>query len=323
MATEFSLSKDKMIELYRQMIRIRRFEERVSVLYTKGEIGGFCHLCLGQEAVVAGVLAVLKKEDAVITTYRDHGQMIAMNMSPLRVMAELVGRRNGYSKGKGGSMHMFSLKKNFYGGHGVVGANVPLGTGIALAQRYKNTNHITACFYGDGAANQGQVYEAMNMAALWKLPILYIIENNLYGMGTALKRSTAYTELSQKGVHFGVKGKKIDGLDVLAVTRETQKAAASVRSKKGPLVLEMMTYRYKGHSMSDPGQYRSKEEVQQVKDHKDCLTRLQKILLKNGVDEETLQQIDNAARKQMMTVAKDALKAPLPPPEDLYTDVTL
>jgi pyruvate dehydrogenase E1 component alpha subunit len=255
-------SSEELLDFYKVMLLIRRFEEKAGQMYGMGLIGGFCHLYIGQEAVVTGVQAALESQDTVITTYRDHGHMLACGMEPRGVMAELTGRRDGYSKGKGGSMHMFSAEKQFYGGHGIVGANVPLGTGIAFAHRYKKDNGVCLTYFGDGAVNQGQVYESFNMAALWQLPVIYIIENNRYGMGTSVERASAGTELWQRGQAYGIPGKQIDGMDVRAVNSAARDALSFVRDKNGPIILEMQTYRYRGHSMSDPAAYRTKQEVQ-------------------------------------------------------------
>ena len=307
--------------LYREMLLIRRFEEKAGQLYGMGLIGGFCHLYIGQEAVVVGVLAALQDGDSVITTYRDHGHMLATGMDPKGVMAELTGRRGGYSKGKGGSMHMFSREKKFFGGHGIVGANVPLGTGIGFAHKYLGETNLCATFFGDGAANQGQVYEAYNMAALWKLPVLYIIENNKYGMGTSIERSSARTELHKRGEPFGIPGETVDGMDVLAVREATAHAAAHVRAK-GPYILEMMTYRYRGHSMSDPAKYRSKEEVSKMRQEHDPIDHLRERLLKAKiVDEADLKEIDRSTKEVIAEATEFAQSSPEPDPTELWTDV--
>ncbi|NQV82396.1 MAG: pyruvate dehydrogenase (acetyl-transferring) E1 component subunit alpha, partial [Rhodospirillales bacterium] len=254
-------SNDELLHFYRQMLMIRRFEEKAGQLYGMGLIGGFCHLYIGQEAVVIGMMAASQPQDSVITSYRDHGHMLACDMDPKGVMAELTGRRGGYSKGKGGSMHMFSREKNFYGGHGIVGAQIPLGTGLAFAHKYKGDGGVNQAYCGDGAINQGQIYESYNMAQLWKLPVIYVIENNRYGMGTSIERASATTELYRRGDSFGIPGAQVDGMDVLAVRQAGEKAAKWCRDGNGPFILEMITYRYRGHSMSDPAKYRDKEEV--------------------------------------------------------------
>ncbi|NWH08907.1 MAG: pyruvate dehydrogenase (acetyl-transferring) E1 component subunit alpha, partial [Alphaproteobacteria bacterium] len=258
-----ALSKEKLVGFYRDMLLIRRFEERAGQLYGMGLIGGFCHLYIGQEAVVTGMQAALDKGDQVITAYRDHGHMLACGMEPNGVMAELTGRRDGYSKGKGGSMHMFSREKNFFGGHGIVGAQVPLGTGLAFANRYRGNGRVCLTYFGDGAANQGQVYESFNMAALWKLPVVYIIENNQYAMGTSVQRASSETHFHRRGASFNIPGEEVDGMDVETVYRAGTRAVAWAREGNGPIILEMKTYRYRGHSMSDPAKYRTKEEVQE------------------------------------------------------------
>src|SRR5499433_1983801 len=259
------LGKERELQAYREMLMIRRFEERAGQMYGMGLIGGFCHLYIGQEAVVVGMQLALKPGDQVITGYRDHGHMLACGMDPKGVMAELAGRHSGYSKGKGGSMHMFSIEKNFYGGHGIVGAQVPLGTGLAFANRYRQNGNISLTYFGDGAANQGQVYESFNMAELWKLPVIYIIENNQYGMGTSVARASATTKLFTRGQSHDIPGEQVDGMDVRAVKAAGEKAVNWCRTGNGPIILEMLTYRYRGHSMSDPAKYRSKEEVEKIR----------------------------------------------------------
>src|ERR1700742_4769774 len=255
------LGKESEIKAYREMLLIRRFEEKAGQMYGMGLIGGFCHLYIGQEAVVVGMQMTLKEGDEVITGYRDHGHMLACGMDPKGVMAELTGRQHGYSKGKGGSMHMFSVEKGFFGGHGIVGAQVPLGTGLAFANKYRGNDHVSLTYFGDGAANQGQVYESFNMAKLWHLPVVYIIENNQYGMGTSVARASATTNLATRGSAHGIPGEQVDGMDIRAVKAAAEKAVKWCRDGNGPLILEMLTYRYRGHSMSDPAKYRSKEEV--------------------------------------------------------------
>jgi pyruvate dehydrogenase E1 component alpha subunit len=308
---------------YHDMLLIRRFEERAGQLYGMGLIGGFCHLYIGQEAVVVGMQATIDStKDAVITSYRDHGHMLATGMDPRGVMAELTGRATGYSKGKGGSMHMFSRERNFYGGHGIVGAQVPIGTGLAFARKYNKSDSVCLTYFGDGSANQGQVYEAMNMAALWKLPVVYVIENNKYGMGTSVERASAIADLYRHGEAFGIPGEQVDGMDVLAVRAAGEKAVASARSGKGPYILEMLTYRYRGHSMSDPGKYRSKEEVDKMRTERDPIERLKKIMADRGVlDEAGLKALDTEVRKVVADAAEFATNSPEPDPSELWTDV--
>jgi pyruvate dehydrogenase E1 component alpha subunit len=309
---------------YRDMLLIRRFEERAGQMYGMGLIGGFCHLYIGQEAVVVGMQAAIAKGDAVITSYRDHGHMLACGMDAKGVMAELTGRRGGYSKGKGGSMHMFSREKKFFGGHGIVGAQVPLGTGLAFAQKYNGTNELTLAYFGDGSANQGQVYEAMNMAALWKLPVIYIIENNKYAMGTSIERASATIELYKHGESFGIPGEQVDGMDVLAVREAGDRAVAHVRAGKGPYVLEMKTYRYRGHSMSDPGKYRTKDEVERMRSEHDPIDQARKLLLDGKhVDEATLKEIDKDVKTIVAEAAEFAQHSPEPDPGELYTDILI
>jgi len=275
-------SKEQELSAYRSMLSIRRFEEKAGQMYGMGLIGGFCHLYIGQEAVVVGMQMVLKEGDQVITGYRDHGHMLATGMEAKGVMAELTGRAHGYSKGKGGSMHMFSVEKGFYGGHGIVGAQVPLGTGLAFANRYRGNDNLSVTYFGDGAANQGQVYESFNMAELWKLPVIYVIENNRYAMGTSITRSSAEVNLSRRGLSFNIPGDQVDGMDVRAVKAAGEKAAQWCRSGKGPYILEMLTYRYRGHSMSDPAKYRTREEVQQMRETQDPIEQVRARLLKSA-----------------------------------------
>ncbi len=314
-----------LVSYYEQMLLLRRFEERAGQMYGMGLIGGFCHLYIGQEAVVVGLMASRHKGDTVITSYRDHGHMLACGMDPKGVMAELTGRAGGYSKGKGGSMHMFSREKKFFGGHGIVGAQMPLGTGLAFAHRYKNEPNICLTFMGDGALNQGQVYESFNIAALWKLPVIYVIENNQYGMGTSIQRSSARaTELYMRGQAYGIPGVQVDGMDVLAMVDAGEKASDYVRSGKGPYILEAMTYRYRGHSMSDPAKYRTKEEVQEMREKHDPLDRAMAAILKAGLaDEAKLKQIDRDIRERVAEAAEFAQSSPEPDPSELWTDVII
>jgi pyruvate dehydrogenase E1 component alpha subunit len=314
----------ELLKYYRDMLLIRRFEEKAGQLYGMGLIGGFCHLYIGQEAVVTGLMAAASSDDSVVTTYRDHGHMLACGMDPKGVMAELTGRSGGYSRGKGGSMHMFSVEKKFYGGHGIVGANVPIGTGLAFAEAYKGTSNAVMAFFGDGASNQGQVYEAFNMAELWKLPIIYVIENNHYAMGTALKRSSAQPDLHRRGESFAITGLQVDGMDVLAVKAAGEKAIAHCRDGKGPIILEMMTYRYRGHSMSDPAKYRTKEEVAKVRKERDPIDHVRDMLLDLKVsDEASLKDIDKEVKAIVTEAAEYAQHSPEPDPAELYTDVLI
>jgi pyruvate dehydrogenase E1 component alpha subunit len=304
------------------MLLIRRFEERAGQLYGMGLIGGFCHLYIGQEAVVVGMQAASKEGDAVITSYRDHGHMLAAGMESRGVMAELTGRSGGYSKGKGGSMHMFSRAKSFYGGHGIVGAQVPIGTWLAFAHKYNGTGNVSLTYFGDGSANQGQVYEAMNMAALWKLPVVYIIENNRYGMGTSVERASATTELYKHGEAFGIPGERIDGMDVLAVREAGERAIEHARSGKGPYILEMQTYRYRGHSMSDPAKYRTKEEVDKFRNERDPIEQVRKRLVEGRmIDEAGLKEVDGEIRKIVNDAVEFAQHSPEPDPAELWTDI--
>ncbi|MEO0983905.1 MAG: pyruvate dehydrogenase (acetyl-transferring) E1 component subunit alpha [Pseudomonadota bacterium] len=315
-------SKKELLQYYKDMLLIRRFEEKAGQLYGMGKIAGFCHLYIGQEAVVVGVQAALKEGDQVITGYRDHGHMLACGMEPNGVMAELTGRSGGYSRGKGGSMHMFSREKNFYGGHGIVGAQVPIGTGLAFANKYKENGAVCATYFGDGAANQGQVYEAFNMASLWDLPVVYIIENNQYAMGTSVERASAETELYKRGISFEIEGEEVDGMDVSSVRAAAEKAVAYARSGKGPFILEMKTYRYRGHSMSDPAKYRKREEVDDVRTHHDPIDGLKGVILEAGhADEDALKKMDKEIRAIVQASADFALESPEPDPAELWTDV--
>jgi len=316
-------TKEEELSAYREMLLIRRFEEKAGQLYGMGFIGGFCHLYIGQEAVVSGMKMSLVEGDQMITAYRDHGHMLAMDMSPRGVMAELTGRRSGYSKGKGGSMHMFSKEKKFYGGHGIVGAQVPLGTGLAFANRYRDNKNICLTYFGDGAANQGQVYESFNMASLWKLPVVYVIENNRYAMGTSVTRSSAETDFSQRGTSFRIPGIQVDGMDVRAVKSASDLAAEWCRSGKGPIILEMQTYRYRGHSMSDPAKYRTKEEVQKMRAEHDPIEQVKaRLLEKKWADEDELKAIDKSVRDIVADAAEFAQADPEPDASELWTDVT-
>ncbi len=317
-------SKDELLAFYRQMLLIRRFEERAGQLYGMGLIGGFCHLYIGQEAVVVGMQAALKPGDQVITAYRDHGHMLAAGMNPNSIMAELTGRRDGVSKGKGGSMHMFSVEKAFYGGHGIVGAQVSLGTGLAFANRYRQDGKVCLTYFGDGAANQGQVYESFNMASLWKLPVVYIVENNQYAMGTSIQRSSSETHLHKRGISFNIPGEEVDGMDVVAVREAGLRAAEHARSGKGPVLLELKTYRYRGHSMSDPAKYRAKEEVDDMKAKRDPIEHVKKLLLDAGhASEASLKDIDREIRALVTAAAEFAQASPEPDPSELMTDVYL
>jgi pyruvate dehydrogenase E1 component alpha subunit len=323
-AEDQSATAADLLRYYRDMMLIRRFEEKAGQMYGMGLIGGFCHLYIGQEAVVVGMQAAITPEDAVITSYRDHGHMLACGMDAKGVMAELTGRRGGYSKGKGGSMHMFSREKNFYGGHGIVGAQVPLGTGIAFAHWYRERANVCLTYLGDGAANQGQVYESLNMAALWKLPCIYIIENNRYGMGTAIERASASTEFFRRGEPWGIPGEAVDGMSVLAVREAGQRAVAHAKSGKGPYILEMKTYRYRGHSMSDPAKYRSKEEVEKMRTQHDPIEQLAKSLVETGIaDEAKLKQIDREVKEIVTAAADFAQQSPEADPSELWTDVLI
>ncbi len=317
-----ALSPELLKKFYHDMLLIRRFEEKAGQLYGMGLIGGFCHLYIGQEAVVVGMQAAIEEGDQVITAYRDHGHMLACGMDPKGVMAELTGRATGYSKGKGGSMHMFSREKNFFGGHGIVGAPAPIGTGLAFADKYKNNGRVCLTYFGDGAANQGQVQESFNMASLWKLPVVYIIENNQYAMGTSVERSTAETHLYKRGTAFDIPGDQVDGMDVVAVHEAGKKAVAHVRAGNGPHLLEMKTYRYRGHSMSDPAKYRTREEVQEVREKRDPIDHFGQRLVQMGVaTEDDLKAVDKDVRAQINRAVEFATESPEPALDELYTDI--
>jgi pyruvate dehydrogenase E1 component alpha subunit len=314
-------TKEQELSALRDMLLIRRFEEKAGQLYGMGAIGGFCHLYIGQEAVVVGMQMALKKGDQVITGYRDHGHMLATGMEARGVMAELTGRRGGYSKGKGGSMHMFSIEKNFFGGHGIVGAQVSLGTGLAFANRYRGNDFVSLTYFGDGAANQGQVYESFNMAELWKLPVVYVIENNRYAMGTSVARASAQADFSKRGASFNIPGEQVDGMDVRAVKAAADKAVAWCRSGNGPYILEMQTYRYRGHSMSDPAKYRTREEVEKVRHDQDPIEQVRNRLLAAKVSEQELKDIDAQVRQIVNDAADFAQHDPEPDTSELYTDI--
>lgn len=317
-------SRDELLEYYRQMLLIRRFEEKAGQLYGMGLIAGFCHLYIGQEAVVVGMVAAQKDGDSVITGYRDHGHMLAAGISPREIMAELTGRSTGCSRGKGGSMHMFSKEKHFYGGHGIVGAQVSLGTGLAFAHRYREDGNVNIAYFGDGAANQGQVYESFNMASLWKLPIVYVIENNQYAMGTAVERASAEVELFKRGISFEIHGEQVDGMNVLAVKEAAIRALKSARDGKGPFLLEAKTYRYRGHSMSDPAKYRPKDEPKSIRDTKDPIDFIRNLGLENGVfSEDDLKIIDRDVKEIVADAAEFAQTSPEPDISELMTDIYL
>lgn len=318
----YKASKDQLLEYYRQMLLIRRFEEKAGQLYGLGLIGGFCHLYIGQEAVAVGLQSALDNDkDSVITGYRDHGHMLAYGLDPKVIMAELTGRAAGIAEGKGGSMHMFSVEHRFYGGHGIVGAQVPLGTGLAFAHKYRGDGGVCLAYFGDGAANQGQVYEAFNMAELWKLPIIFVIENNQYAMGTSVNRSSAEDQLYRRGESFRIPGLQINGMDVLEVRGAAEVALDWVRSGKGPILLELKTYRYRGHSMSDPAKYRSREEVQSVREKSDPIEAIKKELEAAGVGADGMKATDKEIKAIVAEAADFAESSPEPDPDELYTDV--
>ncbi|MGL4975674.1 MAG: pyruvate dehydrogenase (acetyl-transferring) E1 component subunit alpha [Bosea sp. (in: a-proteobacteria)] len=317
-----AFDKAEELHAYREMLLIRRFEEKAGQMYGMGLIGGFCHLYIGQEAVVIGMQMASKEGDQVITGYRDHGHMLACGMESRGVMAELTGRQGGYSRGKGGSMHMFSREKNFYGGHGIVGAQVSLGAGLGFANWYRKDGRVSMAYFGDGAANQGQVYESFNMAELWKLPVVFIIENNRYAMGTSVNRASAQTDFSRRGISFNIPGEQVDGMDVRAVRAAGQRAVDFARSGKGPYILEMMTYRYRGHSMSDPAKYRSKDEVQRMREEHDPIEQVRGRLVRDWkVSEDEFKAIDAKVREIVNDAAEFATHDPEPDVSELYTDI--
>ncbi|WP_022695459.1 pyruvate dehydrogenase (acetyl-transferring) E1 component subunit alpha [Ponticaulis koreensis] len=318
------ITTDQKLKFYKDMLLIRRFEEKAGQLYGRGLIAGFCHLYIGQEAVVVGMQDCIGDGDQVVTGYRDHGHMLACGMDPDGVMAELTGREGGYSRGKGGSMHMFSREKNFFGGHGIVGAQVPIGTGLAFSNKYKETDRVCLTYFGDGATNQGQVYEAFNMASLWKLPVVYVIENNMYAMGTSVERHASETELFKRGISFEIEGMEVDGMDVMKVREAGMKAVEHARSGKGPMILEMKTYRYRGHSMSDPAKYRKREEVDDIRSHHDPIEGLKKQLIEAGeASEDDLKAIDKDIKAVVAKSVDFAQESPLPDPKELWTDVLI
>lgn len=319
--TKINFSKEELLSFYEEMLLIRRFEEKAGQLYGMGLIAGFCHLYIGQEAIATGMRHTMIENDKVITTYRDHGHMISVGSDPKKIMAELLGRKDGSSKGKGGSMHLFDLDKHFYGGHGIVGASVPIGAGLAFGDKYLNNNNVTYCYFGDGAAHQGQVYETFNMAKIWDLPVLFIIENNKYAMGTSLERSSSIDELYKRGIGFNIPGSKVNGMDVFSVIEEGQKAVDYVRSGKGPYILELETYRYRGHSMSDPATYRTKEELNNKKDEDPIISLKATILNEKVASEAEIKEIDKKIKDQVADIVEFAKASPEPDESELMTEI--
>ena len=324
-STELKMNYDLNLlqDMYKKMLLIRRFEEKAGQLYGMGQIGGFCHLYIGQEAVVVGIKSAQIDGDSIVTSYRDHGHMLACDMDPKGVMAELTGRKDGYSKGKGGSMHMFSREKGFFGGHGIVAAQVPIGAGLAFSHKYNGNKNVSITYFGDGAANQGQVYESYNIASLWKLPVVFVIENNKYGMGTSVNRSSAGENLSDRGKPYGIMSEIIDGMDILAVREAAIRAIDYCRSGKGPYILEMKTYRYRGHSMSDPAKYRTRDEVDKIRKTSDPIENIKSLLNKMGVEDKTLKDIDTDIKSVIAEAAKFAQDSPEPSEDELFTDITI
>ena len=321
--SKYNYDIDLLKIMHKKMLLIRRFEEKAGQLYGMGQIGGFCHLYIGQEAVVVGIQSIQIEGDSVVTSYRDHGHMIACDMDSKGVMAELTGRIDGYSKGKGGSMHMFSREKGFFGGHGIVGAQVPIGAGLAFAHKYNENKNISIAYFGDGAANQGQVYETYNIASLWKLPVIFVIENNEYGMGTSVKRSSSGNSLAERGMGYGIEFEIVDGMNVLAVRDAALKAAEYCRSGKGPFILEMKTYRYRGHSMSDPAKYRTRDEVDEIRKNSDPIDNIKEILLNSGIKDEELKAVDAEVKLTINEAAKFAQESPEPSIDELFKDITI
>lgn len=319
--TKIDFSKKDLLSFYEEMLLIRRFEEKAGQLYGMGLIAGFCHLYIGQEAIATGMHHTMNDGDRVITTYRDHGHMISVGSDPKRIMAELLGRKDGVSKGKGGSMHLFDLEKRFYGGHGIVGASVPIGAGLAFADKYLDQNNVTYCYFGDGAAHQGQVYEAFNMAKIWNLPVIFVIENNGYAMGTSLQRSSSIDDLYKRGIGFNIPGSKANGMDVFEVIKEGQKAVDYVRSGKGPYILEFNTYRYRGHSMSDPATYRTKEELNEKKDEDPIISLKATILNSKQASETDIKNIDKKVKEQVAEIVEFAKNSPEPDESELMTEI--
>ena len=321
--TSNSFSNDQLLKYYEKMFLIRKFEEKAAQLYGAGKIGGFCHLYIGQEAVVIGILSSINSEDTVITAYRDHGHILARGVDPKSVMSELTGRKDGISKGKGGSMHMFSKANRFYGGHGIVGAQVPLGVGIGFAHKYRNEKKISRVYLGDGAMSNGQVFEAFNLASLWELPVLFIIENNKYGMGTSIGRSAAGNELFERATVFGIEGEKVDGMNFFTVSDAAIRARDYINNKSKPYIIEMDTYRFRGHSMSDPGLYRTKDEVNKMKEIDPVLMMKETLLKEFKIEEDTIKDIESDIKRQIKDVEKFSLESPLPDIKDLFTEVYL
>ena len=321
--TKMNYDLNLLQDMYKKMLLIRRFEEKAGQLYGMGQIGGFCHLYIGQEAVVVGIQSAQIDGDSIVTSYRDHGHMLACDMDPKGVMAELTGRKDGYSKGKGGSMHMFSREKGFFGGHGIVAAQVPIGAGLAFSHKYNGNKNVSITYFGDGAANQGQVYESYNIASLWKLPVVFVIENNKYGMGTSVNRSSAGENLSDRGKPYGIMSEIVDGMDILAVREAAIRAIDYCRSGKGPYILEMKTYRYRGHSMSDPAKYRTRDEVDKIRKTSDPIENIKSLLNKMGVEDKTLKDIDTDIKSVIAEAAKFAQDSPEPSEDELFTDITI
>ena len=315
------IENDQLIELYRQMLLIRRFEEKSAEAYVAGKIGGFCHLYIGQEAVGVGTISAVRKDDYVLSSYREHGLALAKGMSARSIMAELLGKATGCSKGKGGSMHMFDKSLGFLGGHAIVGGQIPLATGTAFATKYQGTDQVTLCFFGEAAVNQGAFHESLNMAQLWKLPCIYICENNQYGMGTSLARAMSLQNIAQKACAYDIASEFVDGMDVLAVREATLRAVERARKDYLPTLLEIRTYRFMGHSMSDPGNYRTRAEIEKYQERDPIKLFSASLLEEKIVDQKVLDEIDRKVREEVEDSLRFAEESPLPDPEELYTDV--
>ncbi|MDR3031051.1 MAG: pyruvate dehydrogenase (acetyl-transferring) E1 component subunit alpha [Holosporales bacterium] len=311
------------LALYRKMLMARKFEEKVAQLYIQGYISGFCHLYIGQEAVVVGISSNITPQDSVITSYRDHAHMLILGVEPKFVMAELCGKITGCSRGKGGSMHMYSKEHNFYGGNGIVGAQVPIGAGLAFAHKYKKDSGVSIVYFGDGAANQGQVYESFNMTMLWNLPVVYVLENNRYAMGTAVDRSSG-NNLKNRGDSFGIPTILVDGMDLFDVMEKSKEAIDYVRANKGPIIMHVDTYRYKGHSMSDPGTYRTREEIDNIKKTRDPIIQCkQRLIEEYNINQQELENISNEISELIEDIAKFAIESPFPDGKCLTEDIIL
>lgn len=314
-------TRETYIKWYREMLLMRRFEEKCGQLYIQQKFGGFCHLYIGQEAILSGMMHAIRPTDRVITAYRDHAHPLVMGSDPKKVMAELYGKSTGLSKGKGGSMHMFDKERNLFGGHGIVGAQIPMGAGIAFADKYRGEDHVTLTFFGDGAARQGALFETFNMAMTWKLPVIFIIENNQYAMGTSVERTSNVTDLSKLGLSFEMPSETVDGMRPEAVSEAIARAAARARAGEGPTLLDIKTYRYKGHSMSDPQKYRTKEEVAEYQQQDPIEHCIRMIRDNKWMTEQEIEQVDIDIKAEVEECVRFAEESPLPTADELYKDV--